>query len=59
MNIEENLIDAKAYFFQIQNTHHVVCYGAGSKGKQTIEILRNQYNIFPEFFVDSKADKWE
>ena len=59
MNIEQNLVDAKAYFFQIQNAHPVVCYGAGSKGKQTIEILRKQYHIFPEFFVDSKADQWE
>lgn len=53
----EKLIDTKEYFNQIRLENNVVCYGAGSKGIQSLHLLR-EMNIEPRFFIDSNKDKW-
>lgn len=57
MEIVKMVTDSEQYFDRIRQHKNIVCYGAGSKGKQTVEILREQ-NIFPYAFVDSNRDRW-
>lgn len=53
----DRLIDTEEYFNKIRLEENVVCYGAGSKGTQSLHLLRKM-NIEPKFFVDSNKDKW-
>lgn len=58
MEIINKLVNSEAYLQEIRQNDVIVCYGAGSKGAQTIEILREN-NIFPVAFCDNneKYDK--
>ena len=51
------LLSGREYFTKIKSYKNVICYGAGSKGAQTVEILK-AYDIVPTLFVDRNRDKW-
>lgn len=53
----DKLIDTKEYFNKIRLEQNVVCYGAGSKGIQSLHLLR-EMDIEPQYFIDSNKSKW-
>ncbi len=57
MEMIKRVTDFNKYFDTIRQHENIVCYGAGSKGRQTVEILRER-NIFPTAFVDGDEKRW-
>lgn len=53
----ENLISSECYFKKIREHEHVVCFGAGSKARQTLPLLRAN-GIKPSVFCDNNSDLW-
>ena len=51
------IVDDREYFDKFRQFDHLVCYGAGSKGLQTLELLKKK-GINVDYFVDSYRDKW-
>ena len=50
--MDELIINDKRYFDKIKEHSHIICYGAGSKGVQTVDLLREK-GIEPFCFIDS------
>lgn len=57
LEILNGLIDCSEYFSDIKRHKNIVCYGAGSKGAQTVEALK-AYDITLLVFVDGDKEKW-
>lgn len=57
MALINGVINGSSYFEKIRNYENIICYGAGSKGAQTVEALK-LYDILPSMFVDSDETKW-
>ena len=55
--MDELIINDKRYFDKIKEHSHIICYGAGSKGVQTVDLLREK-GIEPFCFIDSDEKKW-
>lgn len=52
----ENLIDRKAYFDHLRSYDLIYLWGCGSKGVQTLSLLRKE-GIEPKAFIDSNKGK--
>lgn len=50
----DKIIDSEEYFYNLK-TKKIVCWGAGSKGRQTLELLREK-GIEPIAFCDNNKD---
>lgn len=50
----EKLIDSAGYFESLKSNDNIVCWGAGSKGRQTLEILQEK-GIRPVAFIDNNS----
>lgn len=50
----DKIVDSEKYFNNLK-TKKIVCWGAGSKGRQTLELLREK-GIEPIAFCDNNKD---
>lgn len=53
----DGVIDGNVYFEQLKNYRHIFLWGYGTKGIQTLSLLRER-GILPELFIDNNKDKW-
>lgn len=53
--IEELIERVSEYWINISSSKNIICFGAGQKGKQTLELLRER-GIFPIAFCDNNKD---
>jgi FlaA1/EpsC-like NDP-sugar epimerase len=57
MKVIDSLVNCNQYFNEMKKYDNIVCFGAGSKGRQSVEILK-KFGINPIAYCDNNEELW-